>query len=284
MKIRVITDSGSGLSQKQAQALDIDYLPLQVIINEKTYLDGVDMNTDMLYDEMEKGAMPQTSQPPMGMIEELLESYHEQEVTDIVLITLSSGLSGTNENVCAAAKRHDIQVHTVDICSTLAMEGYMAKYAKILVDQGCSGQQVIEKIQECVDASSGYLIVDDLQHLAHGGRLTPMAAKLGGMLRIKPILEVNKKTQGKVDIFEKVRTMSKAIKLACETVRDMEGMNEQDFTVVIMDSRAKDQADLAQSLIEEMIPGVEIERQDLCAVINCHTGMKSVGIQAIKKI
>lgn len=189
MKTRVVTDSGGGISQQQARQLDIDYLPLQVMIDEKTYLDGVDMDAEFLYDQMEQGAMPQTSQPPLGMIEELMNQYEEDQVTDIILITLSSGLSGTNESICAAAKRHGLTIHTLDIYTTLAMEGYMAQAAKKLVDQGCTPEQVIARLQASVEQSAGYLIVEDLQFLAAGGRLTPMAAKLGGMLKIKPILK-----------------------------------------------------------------------------------------------
>lgn len=284
MKIRVLTDSGGCLSQEQAKQYDIDYLPLQVILDDQVYLDGVNLSNDFLYDAMEKGAFPQTSQPPMGWIEEMMNHYEEEEVTDIILVTLSSGLSGTNENVCAAARRHGLQMHTFDVCSTLAMEMKMALYARDLVAQGCQPQEIIERLEDSVDHSAGYLIVEDLQHLAHGGRLTPMAAKLGGMLKIKPILKVSKETKGQVDIYEKVRTMSKAIKKAVQTVAEAPGINAEDYEIVIMDSRAKKNADLAQSLIEEQIPGIHIERMDLCAVINCHTGMGSVGIQYIKKV
>lgn len=284
MKIRVVTDSGGGISQEQACQLDIDYLPLQVMIDEKTYLDGVDMDANLLYDLMEKGAMPQTSQPPLGMIEELMNKYEEEQVTDIILVTLSSGLSGTNESICAAAKRHGLTIHTLDIYTTLAMEGYIARAAKRLVDEGCTPQQVIERLQESVEQSAGYLIVENLHFLAAGGRLTPMAAKLGGMLKIKPILKVSKETSGQVDIYEKVRTMSKAIKTACQTVANHPGINKEEYKIVIMDSRASSNADLAQQTLEELIPGIEIEREPLCAVINSHTGMESVGIQFIKKV
>lgn len=284
MKVRIVTDSGGGLSQKEAKALDIDYLPLQVMIDEKVYLDGVDLDTTSLYDAMERGANVQTSQPPMGMIERLFYEYEEEGVTDVVLVTLSSGLSGTNENVCAAAKRHDLNIHTFDVYSTLAMEKAMAQYAKALLDQGLEPEQIIERLKESVDHSGGYLIVEDLQHLVQGGRLTPMAAKLGGMLKIKPILKVSKETKGQVDIYEKVRTMSKALKTTAEIVAAADGINAEEYDIVIMDSRSKENADVLQQMMEELIPGIHIERQDLCAVINCHTGMGSIGIQYIKKI
>jgi len=99
MNVRVMTDSGSGLTKAQAEALGMDYLPLQVTAGDSTYLDGIDLTTDRLYDMLEAGDMPSTSLPPLGIVEELAEKYEEEGVTDVVLITLSNGLSSTNSTV-----------------------------------------------------------------------------------------------------------------------------------------------------------------------------------------
>ncbi len=284
MRIKVVTDSGGLMTCEQAKAVGIDYLPLQVTIGDKTYLDGVNLTTSYLYDEMEKGAFPQTSLPPMGMVDELFEQYEKEGITDVVLITLSNHLSSTNEKVVLFGQQHNLKMHTLDICSTLGMQKYMALYAKQMVDEGIDPEQVIERIQELVDESCGYLIVEDLEHLAKGGRLTPMAAKLAGMLKIKPILKVSKETQGRVDIFEKVRTMKKALKRTIDVISEDQRINADDYLFVLMDSRAEKNADYVEELLQEKYPGVQIDRNDLCPVINCHTGMQSIGIQAIKKL
>lgn len=284
MKVKVVTDSGGLMSKAQANALGIDYLPLQVTIGDKTYLDGVDLTTDFLYDQMEQGAFPQTSLPPMGMIYDMFAQYKEQGTTDIVLVTLSGGLSSTNEKICIAAQQNGIHVHTLDIYSTLGMEKYMAVYAQKLVEQRINPKEIIDRLQESVDQSCGYLIVEDLDHLVKGGRLTPMAAKLGGMLRIKPILRVSKDTGGAVDIYEKVRTMSKAVKRACSIIAEDPDINADAYDIVLTDSRSPKMADLVQETLLELIPGIHIEREPMCAVINSHTGMGSIGIQYIRKV
>lgn len=284
MRIKVVTDSGGLMTCEQAKAVGIDYLPLQVTIGDKTYLDGVNLTTSYLYDEMEKGAFPQTSLPPMGMVDELFEQYEKEGITDVVLITLSNHLSSTNEKVVLFGQQHNLKMHTLDICSTLGMQKYMALYAKQMVDEGIDPEQIIERIQKLVDESCGYLIVEDLEHLAKGGRLTPMAAKLAGMLKIKPILKVSKETQGRVDIFEKVRTMKKALKRTVDVIGEDQRINADDYLFVLMDSRAEKNADYVEELLQEKYPGVQIDRNDLCPVINCHTGMQSIGIQAIKKL
>lgn len=284
MKVKVVTDSGALMTRLEANALGIDYLPLQVTIDEQTYLDGMNLSTSYLYDQMEKGAFPQTSLPPMGMVDDLFSEYEKEGITDVLLITLSKGLSSTNEKVMLFGQRHNLSMHTLDICSTLGMEKYMAIYTKQMVDEGMDPEQIISRLQESVDASCGYLIVEDLDHLAKGGRLTPMAAKLAGMLKIKPILKVSKDTAGKVDVFEKVHTMKKALKRAVEVIGEDPNVNAEDYLIVLMDSRAKKNADYVEKLLLEKYPGMQIDRNDLCPVINCHTGMQSIGIQYIKKL
>lgn len=227
MKIRVLTESGCGLTKQEANDLGIDFLPLQVQIEDKTYLDGVDLTVDELNSFLERGFMPQTSMPPLGDIEALLESYKKDGITDVILITLSNGLSGTNQAIQASGKWHGVKIHTLDIYTTLGVEKYLVLSAQKLVEQKIHPEEIISRLKESVEHSRGFLIPEDLDHLAKGGRLTPMAAKLAGMLKIKPILEVSKNTEGKVDVFDKVRTMSKAIKKAVKVVS--KDANAQDY-------------------------------------------------------
>ena len=112
-------------------------------------------------------------------------------VTDVVLITLSSCLSSTNSTVTAALQSHGLKVHTLDLYTTLAVEWYAANAAAQLAAAGVAPEEIIRRLQEAIDDSKGFLIPEDLDHLAKGGRLTPMAAKLGGLLKIRPILEVS---------------------------------------------------------------------------------------------
>ena len=121
MKIKVIVDSGSCLSQQQAQRAGLEFLPLQVMIEDKTYLDGIDLMTESLYDNLDNGFMPQTSLPPLAMIKDLFDRLEKEQVSDVILITLSSGLSSTNATIQAISKEYQIKVHTFDIYSTLAV-------------------------------------------------------------------------------------------------------------------------------------------------------------------
>lgn len=284
MKVKVITDSGSGLSKQKANNLGIDFLPLQVIVDEHTYLDGIDLDIDDLYDYIEQDASVQTSLPPLGMMEDLLEKYEEDGVTDVVLITLSNGLSSTNNTFQAAAGRHGIKVHTLDLYTTLAVENYCAIAASRLNDQDTDPEQIVAQLKESIDHSAGFLIAEDLDHLAKGGRLTPMAAALGGLLKIKPILAVSKDTQGKVDVWGKVRTMSKAIKTAADEI-GKEIDDPDQYVFFILDARNEDGALAAEKELRTILgEKADIRRHPMYAVIACHTGMKAVGLQYIKKV
>lgn len=282
MNVRVMTDSGSGLTKAQAEALGMDYLPLQVTAGDSTYLDGIDLTTDRLYDMLEAGDMPSTSLPPLGIVEELAEKYEEEGVTEVVLITLSNGLSSTNSTVTAALKSHDINVHTLDLYTTLGVEWYAAQAAAQLAAAGVAPQEIVTRIAEAIEDSKGFLIPEDLDHLAKGGRLTPMAAKLGGLLKIRPILEVSKASEGKVDVWDKVRTTSKAIKKAAEHIQESLTPGK-DYVFFVLDSRNPEGAALAAKGLEEN-GSVKILEQPLCAVIASHTGMQAVGLQYIPKI
>lgn len=284
MKVKVVTDSGGGLTKKQADELNIGFLPLQVIINDKTYLDGVDLGVQELYDMIEKGYLPQTSMPPLGMIEQMFEDYKEEGITDVILVSLSSGLSGTNEAVQASGKWHGVKVHTLDICTTLGVQRYLALAANNLVEKGYQPERIIHRLQEAVDDSEGFLVCEDLNHLVRGGRLTPVAAKLAGMLKIKPILVVSKETEGKVGLYDKVRTMSKAIKKACKQIE--KGVkNPEDYHLIILDSNAKENRDLAkEEFMDSFGPDVTISFEPIYSVIAAHTGLGAVGVQYVKKV
>ena len=279
MKVRVLTESGCGLTKQEANDLGIDFLPLQVQIEDKTYLDGVDLTVQELNSFLERGFIPQTSMPPLGDIEALLESYKNDGITDVILITLSNGLSGTNQAIQASGKWHGVKIHTLDIYTTLGVEKYLVLSAQKLVEQEVHAEEIISRLKESVAHSRGFLIPEDLDHLAKGGRLTPMAAKLAGMLKIKPILEVSKNTEGKVDVFDKVRTMSKAIKKASKDA------NAQDYEFYILNGDNPEGTQIAIDELHDVFgEDIQIHTDPMYAVIAVHTGLGSVGIQFVKKV
>ncbi|WP_286356520.1 DegV family protein [Ileibacterium valens] len=285
MKAKVLTDSGSGLSAKQASDLGIAFLPLQVTVDNQQYLDGINLDIPELYKMLDEGKMPSTSQPPLLMQEELFEDLQKDGYTDLILINLSNGLSGTNATLQATAARLGLNVHTLDIYSTLYMQQYMVLAANQLLQAGKEPEEIIEILKKAVDDSNGYLIVEDLDHLAAGGRLTPLAAKLGGMLKIKPILKVGKETEGKVDAWEKVRTFNKAVKKAAEKIASEVKDDVDNYEFFMLNGENEEGTEAGkQALIDALGKDVVIHTDPMYAVIACHTGLGSVGFQYAPKI
>lgn len=282
MKIAVVTDSGSGLTKKEALEKGIYCLPLQIIINDDMFLDGVDISVEEIYDSLRAGAMPTTSMPPMGLMEELFHELKKQGYDEVIAIPLTAGLSSTASVLEACAKRNEFKVHMVESYSTCNIEAYLATSAKTLVDQGLDAEEIVTRLKESIDSSNTLIVPDDLQHLKRGGRLTPLAAALGGLLKIKPLLQLNKTSDGKVDVFDKVRTMSKAQQKAIDTfVKD--SINDG-YMLTVLHSGAPIEGQKCKELMEDTFPGFDLTYGLIGAVISAHTGLGCVGIQYIKKV
>lgn len=155
--------------------------------------------------------------------------------------------------------------------------------AQKLVEQEIHPEEIISRLKDSVDHSRGFLIPEDLDHLAKGGRLTPMAAKLAGMLKIKPILEVSKNTEGKVDVFDKVRTMSKAIKKAVKVIS--KDANAQDYEFYVLNGENQEGTQIAIDELHDVFgEDIQIHTDPMYAVIAVHTGLGAVGVQFVKKV
>lgn len=284
MKAKVVTDSGSGLSQKEAQEKGIGFLPLQIMADGKNYLDGVDMDAAILTEKLEDGVMPTTSQPRLADVEDFMEECEKDGITDIIQVTLSSGLSSTASQVQAAAKRHGINVYNIEPWSTLYVQKYLTLAAQKMLEDGKEPAEIQEFLQGVADRHNGYLIVEDLDHLANGGRLTPAAAKLGSLLKIKPIMNVGKKSEGKVDLHEKVRTFSKSIKKVVDQVsKEIEPGKDYIFYIGDGgDDKTKEEIELIKEKIGD--EHVEFITDPIYPVILCHTGLGCSGIQYVEKI
>lgn len=283
MKIAVITDSGTGWSEQQAKEKGIFYLPLQVKCNEEEFLDGIDITIEELYDRLRAGEMPTTSMPPVGRVEALFEELKETGYEHVIAVMLSAGISSTADMIHAAANRVEMPITIIDPYTTVNTQGYLAECALALADQGLELKEIERRLKESVESANTLLVPDDLQHLKRGGRLTPLAATLGSMLKIKPILQLNVSTQGKVDVLDKVRTMSKAL-LRMVEVAKTDGFEPTSYKLRLLDSEGGDYVDVLRQMLEEAFPGCEIEHSRVCPVIAAHTGLGVVAIQYQKKV
>ena len=282
MKIAVVTDSGSGLTKQQADELGIFYLPLQIIIQDKMFLDGENITVEEIYEYLRNGEMPTTSMPPMGLVEELFTQLKEEGYEAVIAVPLSGGLSSTSSIMQAVAKEHDVKLHIIESYTTCNIQRYLAESAIKLVHQGLDLDTVCERLNTSAADSGTLIIPDDLQHLKRGGRLTPLAAALGGLLKIKPILRLDRESEGKVDVYDKVRTMSKAQSKAISTFQE-HGLTTE-YTLTVLHSGAPQEGEKLKAMMEEAFPGLDLYYGLIGAVISAHTGVGCLGIQYIRKV
>lgn len=282
MKIAIITDSGSGLTKTQANDLGIYYLPLQILVKDQMYLDGENITLDEVYKLLEKGEMPTTSMPPVGMMEEVFEQIKKDGFDEVIAIPLSSGLSSTSSVMEVTAKELNLSLHIVETYTTCEIQKYLVTCAKILVDQGFDVNEIITRLNDSIKESGSFVVPNDLQHLKRGGRLTPLAAALGGMLKIKPVLQLNAKTGGKIDVYDKVRTLSKALKTTVTTVS--ENNLDSGYKLIVLQSKAQEDAERVKELLKTSFPNTDVVIGNIGPVISVHTGLGCITIQYIKKV
>ncbi len=215
-KIAIVTDSNSGISQEKAKEMGIYVLPMPFLIDGKEYLDGVDLFPKEFYEYLEKDADVSTSQPSpesvMGLWDKLLKEYDE-----IVHIPMSSGLSGSCQTARMLAEDYDGKVEVVNNQRISITQVSSVLDAQNMVKAGMSAAGIRERLEEEGLKSSIYITLTTLKYLKKGGRITPAAAALGTMLRLKPVLQI----QGeKLDAFSKVRTMRAAKRVMLDAIRN----------------------------------------------------------------
>lgn len=255
-KIRVFTDSSSDIPKHVAEELQIDVVPLRIHMGEQTYVDGVTISAEELYEKIRTSdEVPTTSQPsPLDFQQAYQKAIHEG-VTEILSIHLSSALSGTYQSACLA-KSMIVEEHGDENVSITVMDSKTGAYALGMiviaaakaVEQGKGLAECLQLIERCMQEQSIYFVVDTLEYLQKGGRIGKAAALVGTLLNITPILSVNK--EGEVYVADKVRGKKKAFQRVFDLMQD--AISAKEISVAILhadnETEAKQWLEKVQSL------------------------------------
>lgn len=283
-KVAVVTDSNAGIRQKEAKELGIFVLPMPFTIDDQTYYEDINLTHEEFFEKQLNGAEIFTSQPVVGNVKELWDQILK-DYDEIVHIPMSSGLSGSCQTACMLAQEYDNRVFVVDSQRISVTQKYDVIDAKKMADEGKSGQEIYDILTENKLNASIYITVNTLDYLKKGGRITPAAALLGGMLKIKPILQI----QGeKLDSFAKTRTMARGTKIMKEAIaKDIKERFDDDYhNVHICVAYTYDEAPALElkKELEELYPGENIICDPLSLSVSCHIGPHSLAIAICKKI
>ena len=281
MSLAVITDSSVNLPAEIQGHADVYVLDIPVIIEGQPFVEGKNLDVNHFYEQMANSEeLLKTSQPNLADLDNLLMELEEEGYTHVIGLFLSSGISGfvhtlhglTDEGISGfwANSQFLIEDHAKlkiafpDTKITAAPMGAMVRNVLHWSAQGMSFENILKKLEEQVDQTTAYILVDDLNHLVKGGRLSNGSAILGNLLSIKPILNFN--DEGKIVVFEKVRTEKKAVKrlvALAEENREME--------LSILHTNAPEKAEEFKRQLE--VQGISVSTVvSLCAVIATHLG------------
>ena len=282
MKIGILTDTYSSITQAEAEKLGIHLLHMPFYINEETFYEGLDITTEEFVKKLESGATVTTSQPsPLNVTEfwdKALEEYDE-----LVYIPLSSGLSGSCETAIMLSQdeRYEGKVFVVNNGRVSTPLHCTILDALELVKERYSAKQIQEMLENARDDMTIYIAVETLEYLKRGGRITPAAAALGNVLNLKPVLKL---ATGKLDSFKKCRGFNKAKKAMIEAMKnDLEtrfkdAYESGNLYLMAATSASPEVTAAWVEEIREAFPGMEVLCDQLPLGVFCHTGTGALGI------
>lgn len=287
MKIAVVTDSNSGITQAQAKEMGITVLPMPFMIDGETYYEDITLTQEQFYQRLKDNSDISTSQPTpdsiMKLWDELLKEYDQ-----IVHIPMSAGLSGScaTAMMLAGEDEYEGKVFVVDNHRISVTQYQSVKDTMMLADMGMDGAQIKKRLEETVADSVIFVTVDTLKYLKKGGRITPAAAALGTLLRIKPVLII---LGEKLDSFAKARTMKQAKTLMMNAIQKelderLHDSECKDCHLAIAHSDNEEAALEFKKEVEERFPDADIYLAPLSLSIACHIGPGSLALTATRKM
>lgn len=276
--VRIVADSSVMYTEEEAKAAGFDAVPLCIHIGD---MEGRDLQIDMeeFYKRIEAGQIPMSSQPPVGEVADIYEKYPDSE---IINISIADGLSGTYQGACCAKDMtgHPERITVFNSQTLCGPHRYMVERAQQMAEDGKETGEIVEWLEKASEKTESFLIPQDFSFLKRGGRLTPVAAALGTVLRLKPVMKLTEDGSC-IDKFFVKRTMSSAIDGIIEHMKKA-GVGSQHI-LYIVHARALDDAKKIQKMMEKAFEGLEIHILELSPVFVAQGGPKCVAIQYIER-
>lgn len=288
-KVAIITDSNSGITQMAAKELGIYVLPMPFTMEEQEFFEDISLTQEQFYEKLENDTEIATSQPSPESVTKLWDDVL-QDYDEIVHIPMSSGLSGSCQTAILLAEDYDGRVHVVNNQRISVTQRQSALDAKMLADQGKTAAEIADILMLTKMDSSIYIMVDTLKYLKKGGRVTPAAAAIGEILRIKPVLQIHGE---KLDAFAKARNMKAAKTIMVNAVKKDITDNlgsipkaEEAHAPWIAMAHTKNEVEALQwrEELAEEFPGYEIHMDPLSLSIACHIGPGALALTWTKRI
>ena len=285
-KVAIVTDSNSGITQACAKELGISVLPMPFYINGRLYYEDIDLTQEQFYKALGEDAEISTSQPSPGDVTDLWDGLLK-EYDEVVHIPMSSGLSSSCQTAMMLADDYDGKVQVVNNQRISVTQRQSVLDAMAMADKGYTAKQIKDKLEETKFESSIYITLSTLYYLKKGGRITPAAAALGTLLKLKPVLQIHGE---KLDAFSKCRTLKQAKQTMINAVLDdfvkRFGSTEkgENMYIEIAYSGEPDEGKLFYDEVKALFPEHDIVMNPLSLSVSCHIGPGAVALACVKKL
>lgn len=277
MAIKILTDSANDVPKEYAEKYDIDVVSLHIYDGKNEYKDGVEITSKEVYENMEKGAVYKTSQVS---VEDFYENFKTniEKGNEVIYVGFSSGLSGTYNSADQALKKlketvSDPKIYLFDTRCGSGGAGLIVLRCAMMVKDGKSVEEILKALEFYRDNQDHVITIDDMVYLYRGGRISKGTQILGGLLNIKPILEVTK-PEGKLQSLDKARGDKQLYKRVFELMRERscDGKFNAEQTVGIFHGNDPSRADMVAELMEKELGVKNFLKASVGGTIGCHTG------------
>lgn len=274
--IKIFVDSASSIKQDEKEQYGVEILPMQITLGDKHYTDGVDITIDMFYDALINDKIfPMTSMPSLGEAEEKVHHYTDNG-DDVIIITLSSALSGAYHTLSMLFEDNE-KVRVIDSKTAIGGIKILVKEASKYLDAPLD--EAVEKIESLIPRIKIVAVPDTLEYLHKGGRLSKSSFAVGSVLKIKPIITVDK--EGKAVVYGKALGHKKAVSAICDSLETLEC--DMNYPIVPTYTYNKSNLDELVSMTDEKYKESMIDYDNAACVIGCHWGPNAFGYAFVGK-
>lgn len=288
-KVAIVTDSNSGITQSQAKELGVYVLPMPFTMENKEFFEDISLTQEEFYAKLEGEIEIATSQPSPEAVTSLWEEALKEH-EEVIHIPMSSGLSGSCQTAMLLAEDYDGRVKVVNNQRISVTQRQSVLDAKALAEAGKSADEILQILMDTKMDSDIYIMVDTLKYLKKGGRVTPAAAAIGEILRIKPVLQIHGE---KLDAFAKARNMKAAKTLMVNAIKKniqenlgcIPAADAPDAPWLAMaHTQNEEEAKAWREELQEEFPGYDIHIDPLSLSIACHIGPGALALTWTKRI
>ena len=285
MNVAIVTDSNSGIFEEEGKILGVHVIPMPVILEGKTYYEGIDSTHEKFYQCLEEKREVFSSQPSPAEVLDMWDKLLLSEYDELVYIPMSSGLSGSCRTAQVLAQDYEEKVQVVDNHRISVTQRQSVLDALMLKEKGYSAKEIKKVLEQTAYESIIYVGVETLEYLKKGGRVTPAGAAMGTLLSIKPLLVISGEY---LDAHAKVRgtkSCKKRLLNEMKTIADEFHKNSDEIYVGVAGSFGKKEEHQEWvEMVNEVFPYEDVKYDPLTFSVSCHVGPGAFGMGISKKI